>query len=59
LTSAINDGEDRKNTESYRLDSNDYLQRWLVSKPVNSSKIVLKADADDPTLIERVELEAA
>ena len=34
---------------------NDYLQRWPVSKRVNSSK----ADADDPTLIERVELAAA
>jgi hypothetical protein len=31
------------------------LQRWPVSKRVNSSK----ADADDPTLIERVELAAA
>jgi putative SOS response-associated peptidase YedK len=30
---------------------NDYLQRWPVSKRVNSSK----ADADDATLIERVE----
>jgi putative SOS response-associated peptidase YedK len=34
---------------------NDYLQRWPVSKRVNSSK----ADADDPSLIERVELAAA
>jgi putative SOS response-associated peptidase YedK len=34
---------------------NDYLQRWPVSKRVNSSK----ADADDATLIERVELKAA
>jgi putative SOS response-associated peptidase YedK len=34
---------------------NDYLQRWQVSKRVNSSK----ADADDPTLIEQVALEAA
>ena len=33
----------------------DYLQRWPVSKRVNSSK----ADADDPTLIDKVELEAA
>jgi putative SOS response-associated peptidase YedK len=31
---------------------NDYLQRWPVSRRVNSSK----ADADDPTLIEPVEL---
>jgi hypothetical protein len=30
---------------------NDFLQRWPVSKRVNSSK----ADADDATLIERVE----
>ena len=34
---------------------NDYLQRWPVSKRVNSSK----ADADDPTLIDRVQSEAA
>jgi putative SOS response-associated peptidase YedK len=34
---------------------NDYLQRWPVSKRVNSSK----ADADDTTLIARVELAAA
>jgi hypothetical protein len=33
----------------------DYLQRWPVTKRVNSSK----ADADDPTLIDKVELEAA
>jgi putative SOS response-associated peptidase YedK len=33
----------------------NYLQRWPVSKRVNSSK----ADADDPTLIEPVELVAA
>jgi hypothetical protein len=31
---------------------NNYLQRWPVSKRVNSSK----ADADDATLIERLEL---
>jgi putative SOS response-associated peptidase YedK len=31
---------------------NDYLQRWPVSKRVNSSK----ADADDPTLVEPVEV---
>jgi putative SOS response-associated peptidase YedK len=30
---------------------NDYLQRWPVSKRVNSSK----ADADDATLIDRIE----
>jgi putative SOS response-associated peptidase YedK len=34
---------------------NDFLQRWPVSKRVNSSK----ADADDPTLIEPVALKAA
>jgi putative SOS response-associated peptidase YedK len=34
---------------------NDFLQRWPVSRRVNSSK----ADADDATLIERVELAAA
>ena len=34
---------------------NDFLQRWPVSKRVNSSK----ADADDATLIERVELVVA
>jgi putative SOS response-associated peptidase YedK len=34
---------------------NDYLQRWPVSKRVNSSK----ADADDPSLIDRVQSEAA
>jgi putative SOS response-associated peptidase YedK len=34
---------------------NDYLQRWPVSKRVNSSK----ADADDPSLIEGVDLAAA
>jgi hypothetical protein len=32
----------------------DYLHRWPVSKRVNSS-----TDADDATLIDRVELEAA
>ena len=31
---------------------NDLLQRWPVSKRVNNSK----ADADDPTLIEPIEL---
>jgi putative SOS response-associated peptidase YedK len=34
---------------------NDYLQRWPVSKRVNSSK----ADADDPALIESVEAATA
>jgi hypothetical protein len=32
--------------------ANDVLQRWPVSKRVNSSK----APDDDPTLIERVDL---
>jgi putative SOS response-associated peptidase YedK len=32
--------------------ANDLLQRWPVSKRVNSSK----ASADDATLIERIEL---
>ena len=35
--------------------ANNSLQRWPVSKRVNSSK----ADADDATLIEKVELAAA
>jgi SOS response associated peptidase (SRAP) len=35
--------------------SNDYLQRWPVSKRVNSSK----ADADDATLVDKVEIAAA
>ncbi len=34
--------------------SNDYLQRWAVSKRVNSSK----ADKDDATLIEPIKLAA-
>jgi hypothetical protein len=34
---------------------NDYLQRWPVSKRVNSSK----ADADDATLIEAIQIAAA
>ena len=34
---------------------NDFLQRWPVSKRLNSSK----ADADDPPLIDKVELAAA
>jgi putative SOS response-associated peptidase YedK len=33
----------------------DLLQRWPVSKRVNSSK----ASADDPTLIDRIDLEVA
>ena len=38
-----------------KLRRNEFLQRWPVSKRVDSSK----ADADDPTLIDRVALEAA
>jgi hypothetical protein len=34
---------------------NDLLQRWPVSKRVNSSK----AAADDPTLIDRIDIKAA
>jgi putative SOS response-associated peptidase YedK len=34
---------------------NDFLQKWPVSKRVNSSR----ADDNDPTLIERVELALA
>jgi putative SOS response-associated peptidase YedK len=34
---------------------NDFLQRWPVSKRVNSSK----ADADDASLIKRIELATA
>jgi len=34
---------------------NDFLQKWAVSKRVNS----LRVDADDSRLIERVELAAA
>jgi putative SOS response-associated peptidase YedK len=35
--------------------ADDLLQRWPVSKRVNSSK----APAEDPTLIDRIALEAA
>jgi putative SOS response-associated peptidase YedK len=35
--------------------ANDYLQRWPVSKRVNSSK----ADADDSTLVEPISVAAA
>jgi putative SOS response-associated peptidase YedK len=41
--------------EVLRPAPNDYLQRWSVSKKVNSSK----ADADDPTLIDPVEVTVA
>jgi putative SOS response-associated peptidase YedK len=40
--------------EELRPVPNDYLQRWPVSKRVNSSK----ADKDDATLIEPVKLAA-
>jgi hypothetical protein len=36
--------------EELRPAPNDYLQRWTVSKRVNSSK----ADRDDATLVEPV-----
>jgi hypothetical protein len=39
-------------TEMLRPTPNDYLQRRLVSRRVNSSK----ANADDPTLIDRIQL---
>jgi putative SOS response-associated peptidase YedK len=38
-------------TEALKPAPDDYLQRWPVSKRVNSSK----ADADDATLIDRIE----
>ena len=44
----LNDG----GTALLRPAANDVLQRWPVSKRVNSSK----APDDDPTLIERVDL---
>ena len=37
-------------TELLKPAADDLLQRWLVSKRVNSSK----ARADDPTLIDRI-----
>jgi hypothetical protein len=40
----------RMDVEELKPAANDYLQRWAVSKRVNSSK----ADKDDATLIERV-----
>ncbi len=45
---------DKAGAECLKPAPNDFLQRWPVSKRVNSSK----ADADDATLIERVELAA-
>jgi putative SOS response-associated peptidase YedK len=41
--------------EYLKLAANDYLQRWPVLKRVNTSK----ADADDATLIEPVDLVVA
>jgi len=41
--------------ELLRPAPDDLLQRWPVSKRVNSSK----APADDPSLIDRIELKAA
>jgi putative SOS response-associated peptidase YedK len=41
-------------TEALEPASNGYLKRWPVSKRVNSSK----ADADDATLIDPVEMTA-
>jgi putative SOS response-associated peptidase YedK len=41
--------------ESLKPAPNDYLQKWPVSKRVNSSR----ADDDDPTLIDKVELATA
>ena len=46
---------DEAGSEHLKAVPNDHLQRWPVSKHVNSSK----ADADDPTLIEPIELAAA
>jgi putative SOS response-associated peptidase YedK len=42
----------RAGKDSLKPAPNDFLQRWPVSRRVNSSK----ADADDATLIEPVEL---
>jgi putative SOS response-associated peptidase YedK len=41
--------------EYFKPAPNDYLQKWPVSKRVNSSR----ADDDDPTLIEKIQLVAA
>jgi len=41
--------------EYLRPPSNDFLQKWPVSKRVNNSR----ADADDSTLIQKVELAVA
>jgi putative SOS response-associated peptidase YedK len=41
-------------TELLQPAANDVLQKWPVSKRVNSSR----APKDDPTLIERIEVEA-
>jgi len=42
-------------TEFLKPAPNDFLQKWPVSKRVNSSR----ADDDDPTLIAKVELATA
>jgi putative SOS response-associated peptidase YedK len=41
--------------ESLKPAPNNFLQKWPVSKRVNSSR----ADDDDPTLIQRIELATA
>jgi putative SOS response-associated peptidase YedK len=41
--------------EYFKPGPNDFLQKWPVSKRVNSSR----ADDDDPALIEKVELASA
>jgi putative SOS response-associated peptidase YedK len=48
FTSWLNDG----GSALLRAAANDVLQRWPVSRRVNSSR----APADDPSLIERVEV---
>lgn len=45
----------RAGVEFLKPAPNDYLQRWPVSKCVNSSK----ADADGATLIDKIELAVA
>ncbi len=41
--------------EMLKAAPNDFLQKWPVSKRVNSSR----ANGDDPTLIDKVELAVA
>jgi putative SOS response-associated peptidase YedK len=45
----------RAGVEYLKPTPNDLLQKWPVSKRVNSSR----ADDDDPTLIEKIELTEA